>query len=78
MKFDGDQGACWILLNPWEFSGMGGKDGDEVWVLGAQFLQNYYTIYDFKQKKIGFIESVSSILPDKNLEGVAHEQEKSH
>jgi len=27
-----------LLLTPWEFAGMGGKKGEEYWVLGAQFL----------------------------------------
>ena len=36
---------------------MGGQPGEEYWVLGAQFLQNYYTIYDFDKKKIGLVES---------------------
>lgn len=41
---------------------MGGKAGEEYWVMGAQFLQNYYSIYDFKDKRIGLVESVSSYL----------------
>ena len=53
-----------LLFTPWEFAGLGGKEGEEYWVLGAQFLQNYYTMYDFKQKKVGIIESVSSTLND--------------
>jgi len=51
-----------LLFTPWEFAGLGGKEGEEYWVLGAQFLQNYYTMYDFKQKKVGLVESVSSSL----------------
>lgn len=35
------------------------KDHD-YWVLGAQFLHNYYTIYDFQEHKIGLVESVTS------------------
>jgi hypothetical protein len=27
-----------LLINPWEFQGLGGKEGEEYWVLGAQFL----------------------------------------
>ena len=45
MRFDKQQGACWILLTPWNYAGIGGQPGEEAWVLGAQFLQNYYTIY---------------------------------
>jgi len=40
---------------------MGAKsEKEEYWVLGAQFLQNYYSMYDFKEHKIGLIESVTS------------------
>jgi len=35
MKFDEKQNACWILLNPWNDAGMGGKEGEEAWVFGA-------------------------------------------
>ena len=62
MRFDKQQGACWILLTPWNYAGIGGQPGEEAWVLGAQFLQNYYTIYNFNTKKIGLVESVSSLL----------------
>jgi hypothetical protein len=27
-----------LLLTPWQFMGMGGKEGEEYWVMGAQFL----------------------------------------
>ena len=40
--------------------GIGGNKNDEYWVLGDQFLHNYYTIYDFDKKKIGMIESSTS------------------
>ena len=33
-------------------------------MLGAQFLQNYYTMYDFEQKKIGLVESSTSTIND--------------
>lgn len=29
---------AWLLLTPWDFAGLGGKKGEEYWVLGAQFL----------------------------------------
>lgn len=51
-----------LLINPWEFQGLGGKEGEEYWVLGAQFLQNYYTIYDFGKKQIGLVESKTSVI----------------
>lgn len=51
---------CFIMITPWEYMGIGGNKNDEYWVLGDQFLQNYYSIYDFKEKKIGLVESVTS------------------
>ena len=55
------QMSCWLLFTPWDFVGLGGKEkGEEYWVLGAQFLKNYYSIYDFKNKKIGLVESKSA------------------
>jgi len=54
---------CFLLLTPWDFKGLGSKQkGEDYWVLGAQFLKNYYSMYDFKQKKIGLVESVTSQL----------------
>jgi len=29
---------AWLLMTPWDFAGLGGKEGEEYWVLGAQFL----------------------------------------
>ena len=50
-----------LLLISWsKFKGRGGKPGEEYWVLGDQFLQNYYSIYDFKNNKVGLVESVNS------------------
>lgn len=53
-------GAARLLFSPWEFKGVDMKEGEEYWILGAQFLQNYYTMYDFEKKKIGLVESVTS------------------
>ena len=67
MKFatDGEQTGCMLMINAWEFAGLGGKEGEEYWVLGAQFLHHYYTIYDWKDKKIGLVESHTTKLDDK-------------
>jgi len=32
------ENVAWLMLTPWEFQGIGGKQGEEYWVLGAQFL----------------------------------------
>ena len=42
---------------------MGDKNPNaEYWVLGAQFLHNYYTIYDFQKHQIGLVESMTSAI----------------
>ena len=65
MKLDPRQpGRGYLLFTPWNFAGLGGKPDEEYWVLGAQFLQNYYTMYDFKDKKIGLVESSTSTIND--------------
>lgn len=59
---NGDEG-CFLKFSPWKWQGMGDKDPNaEYWVLGAQFLHNYYTIYDFKNHKIGLVESKTSVI----------------
>ena len=61
MKLDSNYpGVARLLFSPWSIGGIGMKPGEEYWILGAQFLQNYYTMYDFEKKKIGLIESVTS------------------
>ena len=40
--------ACYLLIGPTDFKPMGAKEvNDEYWILGAQFLQNYYTLYNW-------------------------------
>jgi len=34
-----------------------GEGGSQNWLLGAQFLQNYYSIFDYDNKKVGLIRS---------------------
>lgn len=47
-KKEGENEGCFLLMTPWKFQGMGDKNPDnDYWVLGAQFLHNYYTVYDF-------------------------------
>jgi len=38
MKFDPSQNVFFLLITPWQFQGLGGKPGEEYWVMGAQFL----------------------------------------
>lgn len=34
-----------------------GEGGSQNWLLGAQFMQNYYTIFDYDKKKVGLVPS---------------------
>ena len=62
-KKKGEDELCFLLFSPWKFQGLGAKSKDEeYWVLGAQFLHNYYSVYDFAEEKIGLVESVTSKL----------------
>ena len=57
------EGLCYLMVSPWNFVAMGAISKEqEYWVLGAKFLQNYYSVYDFGQNKIGMVESVTSKL----------------
>ena len=59
----GEHSACKLMIRPWKFDGPGKKEGDDYWILGVQFLKNFYTIYDFKNKKVGLVESKTSVIP---------------
>lgn len=38
LKFDPQQNIYFLLISPWQFMGLGGKKGEEYWVMGAQYL----------------------------------------
>ena len=44
---------CRLLMYPYDIS----MTATYKWVLGVQFLQNFYTIYDPEKKRIGLVES---------------------
>lgn len=50
------QGKCELLLNPNDMQ-IGARYGEDYWVMGDQFMQQYYTIYDHKKWRVGFVES---------------------
>jgi hypothetical protein len=59
-----------LLISPWDFVGIGAGKNEEYWVLGAKFLQNYYSLYNFKSNTVGLVESISAKIPSEKLEQV--------
>lgn len=53
MEGEDNEDKCQLLLHPYETS----YGSDSKWVLGAQFLQKYYSIYDFQRRRIGLVEA---------------------
>jgi hypothetical protein len=47
---------CKILMHPYDIS----MTATLKWVVGVQFLQNFYSIFDYANKKIGLIEVVGA------------------
>lgn len=50
------KGKCKLLLNPNDMQ-IGARYGENYWVMGDQFMQAVYTIYDPAQWRVGLIES---------------------
>ena len=56
MSFDDsedEKSKCKILMHPYDIS----MTATYKWVIGVQFLQNFYSIFDIQNKKVGLIES---------------------
>ena len=53
---DAGNGKCQLLLNPNEMQ-IGARYGENYWVMGDQFMQAYYTIFDKKNWRVGLVES---------------------
>lgn len=56
MSFDNsqdDNAKCKILMHPYDIS----MTATYKWVIGVQFLQNFYSIFDVQNKKVGLVES---------------------
>ena len=49
-------GKCKLLLNPNDMQ-IGAHYGESYWLLGDQFMQSYYTIYDLKGWQVGLVQS---------------------
>jgi hypothetical protein len=53
---DKGEGKCRLLLNPNDMQ-IGANYGDNYWIMGDQFMQKYYTIYDHANWRMGLVES---------------------
>lgn len=53
---DKGSGKCQLMLNPNDMQ-IGARYGESYWIMGDQFLQNYYTIYDVEKGQVGLIQS---------------------
>lgn len=50
-------GKCTLLMHPFDVS----TGVESKWVMGDQFMQNFYSIFDYKQKRIGLVEPATEI-----------------
>lgn len=60
----GPSGQCKLTLTASDMDTTGqttvsgaffGEGGSQNWLLGAQFMQNYYTIFDYDKKRVGLV-----------------------
>lgn len=51
--WDANSEKCKLLLNPFNT----GFANENKWVLGVEFLQQYYSIFDFENHRIGLVDS---------------------
>jgi len=65
MSYDSSKESkqCKILMHPYDIS----MTATLKWVLGLQFLQNFYTIFDMEHKRVGILEAkewfILSLMP---------------
>lgn len=52
-------GGCKLMLNPSDMQ-IGAQIGETQWVMGDQFMQAFYTIYDHEKRRVGIIQSANS------------------
>jgi hypothetical protein len=53
---DKGNGACKLMLNPSDMQ-IGAHYGETQWVMGDQFMQAFYTIYDHEKRRVGIVPS---------------------
>lgn len=55
---DKGNGSCKLMLNPSDMQ-IGAHIGETQWVMGDQFMQAFYTIFDHEKRRVGIIESIN-------------------
>jgi hypothetical protein len=45
------------------------------WILGVTFFHNYYTVFDIENKRIGFAESIESVVTNSIIKVGAKDDE---
>ena len=53
---DKGNGSCKLMLNPSDMQ-IGAHYGETQWVMGDQFMQAFYTIFDHEKRRVGLIQS---------------------
>jgi hypothetical protein len=48
--------SCKLMLNPSDMQ-IGAHYGETQWVMGDQFMQAFYTIYDHEKRRVGIVQS---------------------
>jgi hypothetical protein len=66
-------GGCKLMLNPSDMQ-IGAHYGETQWVMGDQFMQAFYTIYDHEKRRVGIIPSANSF---ESLNGDGQPTDKS-
>lgn len=56
---DKGNGNCKFMLNPSDMQ-MGARFGESQWVMGDQFMQAFYTIFDHEKRRVGLIPSMNN------------------
>jgi len=61
-KKTGEQDKCILLMHPHDVS----LSVDYKWVMGDQFLQNFYSIFDYKKKRIALVAPADEVRDTSN------------
>ena len=72
---DKGNGSCKLMLNPSDMQ-IGAHIGETQWVMGDQFMQAFYTIFDHEKRRVGLIESSNQYDSDTGSSGTSSDPNK--